>query len=63
MKTRGRFVKNIDRSARRALGKLGRKLHALRLTAGKRGGGLPDLDITETDVVKRLQTWRNYSLF
>jgi len=50
-----RFIENIDRSARGAAGKLGGKLHALSLTAGKRRRRLTDLNITEPDLAECLQ--------
>ena len=55
MKPRRRLVENIDGLARTALGKLGRKLDSLRFTAGKGRGRLPYLDVSKTNVVKRLE--------
>ena len=55
VKSRGGLVQDVDGLARRALGKLGCKLYSLRLTAGKRGGGLSNLDISETYVLECAQ--------
>ena len=55
VQTCSRFVKNINSLSCRAARKLGRKLDALRLAAGKRRCRLTDFDIAETDIVEGLQ--------
>ena len=59
MQTGGRLVEDIDGLAGRALGKLGRQLGALRLTAGQRRGGLTQLDIAQTDLAHGFQPPRD----
>ena len=46
-----RLVQDIERLARRAAAELRRQLHALRFTARKRCGGLPQLHIGKTDII------------
>ena len=50
-----RLVKDINGLAGRALLQLRRELDALRFTAGERCRGLPDLDITKSDIAERVQ--------
>ena len=59
MQTGGRLIENIDGLAGRAFGQLGRQLGALRLTAGQRGGGLPQLNVAETDLAHGFQPPRD----
>ena len=47
---RRRFVKEVERSARRAARKLRRELDALRLAAGERRGGLSEADVAEAHI-------------
>src|SRR5438876_8234594 len=49
----GGLVENVKRAAGLALGKFARELDALRFAAGKRGGGLAELDVTEADFNER----------
>src|SRR5262249_44249187 len=44
------FVENVQRATGLALGKFARELDALRFAAGKRGGGLSELDVAEADL-------------
>ena len=56
MQTGGRLIEDIDCLAGRAFGQLGRQLGALRFTAGERCGGLPQLNVAQTDLAHGLQT-------
>jgi len=53
VKAGGGLIENVKRAAGLALGKFARELDALRFAAGKRGGGLAELDIAETDFNER----------
>ena len=55
MQTGGRLVQNIQRLPGSTPCKLGGKLYPLCLSARKRGGGLPQADIAQPDVIQRLQ--------
>ena len=55
MQTGRRFVKDIDGLAGCLLLQFGSQFDTLRLTAGKRRGGLAELDIAKTDIIQRLQ--------
>src|SRR6266508_3734193 len=50
-----RLVEDVERPPRRASRELGRELDPLRLAAGERRRGLPEVDVAETDVVQRSQ--------
>lgn len=50
-----RFVENVERASRRAFRQFLGKLDALRLAARERIRLLADLDITEADILQRLQ--------
>ena len=56
MQTGGRLIENIDGLAGRAFGQLGRQLGALRFTARERCGGLPQLNVAQTDLTHGFQT-------
>ena len=49
------LVEDIQRASGRASRQLGRELDALRLAAGERRRGLPEVDVSEADVVERAQ--------
>src|SRR5260370_1511698 len=49
MEAGGGLVENVKRAAGLAFGKLAGQLDALGFTAGKRGGGLAEGDVTEAD--------------
>src|SRR6185437_2872980 len=55
MEAGGWLVEDIERAAGLAAGKLAGELGALGFAAGKRGGGLAELDVTEADIGKRLE--------
>ena len=55
MQPGGRLIQDIERLARPFFHQLARQLDPLRLAAGKRRRGLPQLDVIETDVVQGLQ--------
>ena len=65
MKTDRRFIKNVERTGgvfilRHILrilhfGELRDELQTLRLAAGKRGGGLSEREVAETDLFKQLK--------
>ena len=50
-----RLIQNIKRVASAAAAQFLRKLDALRLAAGKRGGLLPQMNVIEADIVQRLE--------
>ena len=50
----GRLVEDVERLPRRFLGELARELHTLRFAAGERRGRLAERQITEADLVQRL---------
>ena len=50
-----RLVEDVERFAGGPLGQFSRELHPLRLTAGKRGRGLPQVEIVEPHVAEGLQ--------
>ena len=51
MQSRCGLIQNIDRFACAFAAQLRCQLHALRFTAGKRCGGLPQLHIGKTDII------------
>ena len=51
----GGLVENVERAAGLAARKFAGQLGALGFAAGKRGGGLAELDVAEADVDERLQ--------
>ena len=53
----GGLVQNVQSAAGLAFGKLFSELDALRLAAGKRGGGLAQLDVAEADVDQRFDLY------
>src|SRR5579862_5976330 len=55
----GWLVENVKRAAGLAARKLAGELGALRFAAGKRGGGLAELDVAEADVHERLKLLLN----
>src|SRR5262245_54470519 len=59
VQTSGRLVKDVDRTASRALRKFLRQFDSLSFTAGKRGRRLPQLDVPQTDIEQGLQLWLN----
>ena len=52
MQARSRFIQNIERAAGRALRQFLGQLDALRFATRKRGGLLPDLDISQPDALQ-----------
>ena len=52
MQARSRFIQNIECAAGRALRQFLGQLDALRFATRKRGGLLPDLDISQTDALQ-----------
>lgn len=54
VQTGGRFVQDVNGSAGRPLGKLGRQLDPLRLSARQGGCRLSQLDVTQTDIAQCL---------
>jgi hypothetical protein len=55
VQARGGLVEHVERAARLHLAReLARELHALRLAARERGGGLPQRDVAEARPATRL---------
>ena len=52
MQTGGRFVEDIERLASVALAEFGGEFYALALATGESGGGLTELDVTQSDILK-----------
>ena len=59
VKTRGRFVKNVEGVARAFPAELGGQFHPLAFSSRERYGGLPEADISETHVHQSLE-FRGY---
>ena len=55
MQARGRLVEDVERASGVALGEFERELHALRLSARERGGGLAELDVAEAHFEQGLE--------
>src|SRR5262249_54081498 len=59
VKTGGRLVEDVQRAAGAATRQLARQFHALRFAAAQGHRRLPQLDVAETDVLKRPQLVRD----
>ena len=55
MKTRGRFIEDIESTAGRTFGEFACQFDALSFTSGKGRGGLTEFDVVEPHIVERLQ--------
>ena len=56
MQSGSRLVENVEGAPGRLLGQLGRQFHTLRFAAGKRRAGLAELEITQPDIEKCIES-------